>query len=331
MQKHVVLMAFTGGNASSIAGPLEVLRYASERLIDKTPISVTVASKDGSEVTCDDGVNIIPTSSVDEIRDIDLVFLAGMPSNIDEAIDSNSDTINWIRDQHAQGTTFAAVCPTQALLAHAGLTRGKSVNMHWSLINDARRRWPSTNWTADRMVVEDTKLYSCCGAAAAIDLTLHIIEHLCGRESVLMCAQWFQTGLPGTRQHIPPAMFGCLTPEKTDMARITTWIHEHYHESINFEILSSHYGMSWRTFYRHFLKTTGDSPKVYLQKLRLNAARHMLETNGGTIDQICERVGYSNPAFFRMLFKRYIGMTPSCYRKNYSFRYTDSERIRKTV
>ena len=78
--------------------------------------------------------------------------------------------------------------------------------------------------------------------------------------------------------------------------------------------------MSWRTFYRRFQESFGDPPKVYLQKLRLNAARRLLENDQDPIDQVAARVGYADPAFFRTLFKRHVGMTPSRYRESFRLR-----------
>lgn len=94
----------------------------------------------------------------------------------------------------------------------------------------------------------------------------------------------------------------------------------HFHEPIHFETLAQNFGMSWRTFYRHFQEAFGDPPKTYVQKMRLNAARRLLESDTLAIDQVATRVGYGDPAFFRGLFKRHMGMTPSRYRESFRTR-----------
>ena len=170
------------------------------------------------------------------------------------------------------------------------------------------------------MVVEDHAIYSCCGASATIDLTLYIVDRFCGRDAMLACAQWFLADLPRVRQHIPPPMFNGRASDDSAMAAVESWILGHFHEPIHFESLAREFSMSWRTFYRHFLGTFGDSPKVYLQKLRLNAARRLLESDLGSIDQIASKVGYDDAAFFRSLFKRHLGMTLSRYHENFRFR-----------
>lgn len=318
--KHVVIVSFAGGNASSIAGPLDIFEFARTKTDGDDPLRVTVLSKDGNSVACGGCVTVTPSGSVHDVGDVDLVFLAGMPCDVDEVLHDNDDVIGWINEQHRRGVAIATVCPSQALLANDGMLDGRSVAMHWSLIDEVRERWPAVNWTTERMIVEDRGIYSCCGAGAAIDLALYIVDSLCGRDAMLACTQWFVTDLPRVRQNVPPPAPGRTPRVDAVMAPVESFILGHFQEPIRFEALADQFGMSWRTFYRRFQESFGDSPKVYLQKLRINAARRLLEKDAGTIEQIATRVGYSDPAFFRTLFNRHVGMTPSHYRESFRFR-----------
>lgn len=318
--QHLALVSFAGGNASTITGPLEVLDFAARQFPDSPPFEVSVITRDGAAVTCDGCVTITPVSSIADARPADCVFLAGMPCDVNEVISANAGILDWLAGQLARGVPVATVCPSQALLAHGGLLDGRSVAMHWSLIDEVRRRFPAVRWTAERMVVEDQGLYSCCGASATIDLTLHLVERLCGRDTMLACAQWFLADLPRVRQRVPPPLLRTRPAEPGAMAAVERSILGRFQEPIHFESLAREFGMSWRTFYRRFQETFGDPPKVYLQKLRLNAARRLLEADQLSVDQVATQVGYGDPAFFRTLFKRYVGMTPSRYRENFRFR-----------
>lgn len=318
--KHVVIVSFGGGIASSIAGPLDVFEFARANVEDAADFRVTVLSKDGAAVNCGGCVTVTPTGSVHDVGDVDFVFLAGMPCDVDAVLADNDDVCAWIREQFERGAEIAAVCPSQALLAHGGLLNGRNVAMHWSLLDEVRARWPEVNWTTDRMVVEDRGIYSCCGAGAAIDLALYIVDGLCGRDAMLACTQWFLMDLPRVRQNVPPPRLDRATRVDSLMEPVESWILGHFHEPVQFQALAGQFGMSWRTFYRRFQDAFGDPPKVYLQKLRINAARRLLEKDSGTIEQIATRVGYSDPAFFRTLFSRHVGMTPSHYRESFRFR-----------
>ncbi len=318
--QHLALVSFAGGNASTITGPLELFDFAARQFAHAPPFEISVITRDGGSVVCDGCVTITPASSIASARPADVIFLAGMPCDVDEVIRANADILDWLRAAIARGVPVATVCPSQALLAHGGLLDGRTVAMHWSLIDDVRRRFPAVRWTAERMVVEDHGIYSCCGASATNDLALYLVDRLCGRDTMLACAQWFLADLPRVRQQVPPPMLLRGGGAQGPMAGVESWILGHFHEAVHFETLARDFGMSWRTFYRRFQDTFGDPPKAYLQKLRLNAARRLLESDASSIDQIAGKVGYGDPAFFRTLFKRYVGMTPSRYRESFRLR-----------
>lgn len=315
--QRLALLSFAGGNASATAAPLEVLEFAARRFTPSRPLEISVITRDGEAITCDGCVTITPASSIAAAGDPDVVFLAGMPCDVDEVVHANADILDWLAAQLSRGIPVATACPSQALLAHGGLLDGRTVAMHWSLVDDVRRRYPAVDWTAERLVVEDRGFYSCCGASATIDLTLTLVERLCGHDAMLACAQWFLADLPRARQPVPPPMLPRGHGAQGVMAAVERWMVGHFHEPVRFESLAGEFGMSWRTFYRRFQAAFGDPPKVYVQKLRLNAARRLLESESVAIDQVANRVGYGDPAFFRALFKRYVGMTPSRYREQF--------------
>jgi transcriptional regulator GlxA family with amidase domain len=318
--KHLVLVSFAGGNASTTSAPLEVFEFAARCFAPAPPFEISVITQDGAAVTCGDFVTITPDGSIADARPADVVFLSGMPCNVEECLRASSGMFDWLCEQVARGALVAAVCPSQVLLAHAGLLNGRTVAMHWSMVDEVRKKYPAVRWTAERMVVEDQGMYSCCGTSSIVDLTLYLVHHLCGRDTMLACAQWFLADLPRVRQQSPPPLLRCASKAVGPMTAVEHWLVGHFHENIHFEALAQQFGMSWRTFYRHFQEAFGDPPKIYLQKMRLNAARRLLEIGTLHIDQIAARVGYADPAFFRTLFKRHVGMTPSHYRESFRLR-----------
>ena len=81
--------------------------------------------------------------------------------------------------------------------------------------------------------------------------------------------------------------------------------------------------MSPRNFIRRFKAATGLKPVEYLQKLRVRVARHYLEEGDTRVEEIGGRVGYDDAPFFRRVFKRETGLTPSSYRKQFSTRASE--------
>ncbi|MEQ8659406.1 MAG: helix-turn-helix domain-containing protein [Gammaproteobacteria bacterium] len=319
--RHIALVTFAGGNASAVAGPLDVLAFAREKAAGVAPIELTVLTPDGRAVACGSCMTLNPVAALVDTPPPDVVFLTGMPCDIDTVIDAHAGILGWLATQRARGAALATVCPSQALLAHGGMLDGHDVAMHWSLIDDARRRWPAVRWSADRMVIEDHGVYSCCGASATVDLALYLVDRLCGRDVMTACAQWFLADPPRLHRQLPPPPLALPRAPASNpaMGAVESWILGNFQQPVHFESLAAEC-MSWRTFYRHFQVAFGDSPKVYLQKLRLNAARRLLENDAAPIESIAARVGYGDAAFFRTLFKRHVGMTPSRYRESFRLR-----------
>lgn len=99
--------------------------------------------------------------------------------------------------------------------------------------------------------------------------------------------------------------------------RAEEWIHRHCQESFRFEALARQLGMSPRNFIRRFKTATGLAPTEYVQRLRIRAAKRLLEAGDAGVTQVCYRVGYDDLAFFRRLFKRYTGLAPAEYRRRF--------------
>jgi transcriptional regulator GlxA family with amidase domain len=95
------------------------------------------------------------------------------------------------------------------------------------------------------------------------------------------------------------------------------WMHKNFAKSFSLEDLAERVGMSMRNFVRRFKQATGDTPLIYLQKLRVAAAKRMLENNHRTMPEISAAVGYQDVVFFRSLFQRHTGILPSEYRERF--------------
>ena len=90
---------------------------------------------------------------------------------------------------------------------------------------------------------------------------------------------------------------------------------ENYREEINVEDYALTRGMSASNFYRVFKQISGSTPLQFILKLRLSNAQNLLENSNLTIAEIASAVGYENPLYFSRLFHKYIGVSPSEYRK----------------
>ena len=309
--------------SSTAIGPMEVFRHAGTLwnvLTGNRPLPrfrVTTASADGRAVSCDGPIKVQPTTSINAIRKTDLIFIPTTGLSIDDIVERNAPVVPWLRRWHKRGAAIASVCTGVGLVAATGLLDGKRATTHWALADRFREKYPKVQWMPELMVTEDRGFYCGGGVHAALDLSLHLVEKFCGHEVAMQSAKAMLIETPRTWQ----AGFSII-PLKTEhsdeaIVRAQEWLQQNFRRSFPVEAPAQHVGMSLRNFVRRFKLATGDSPLAYLQKLRVAAAKRLLESNHRSLQEISEAVGYQDVAFFRQVFQRHTGVSPSAYRQKF--------------
>ncbi len=319
-----VTILFLDGTFSSTAiGPMEVFRHAGTLWGFLTGtrqlphFRVTTASVDGRAVRCDGPIMIQPDVAITAIRKTDLIFIPTTGLNLDEVVEHYAPVVPWLRRWHKRGAAIASVCSGVGLVAATGLLDGKRATTHWGLAERFRKQYPEVKWMPELMVTEDRGFYCGGGVHAAIDLTLYLVEKFCGHEVAMQTAKAMLIETPRAWQ----AGFA-IVPLKTEhsdesISSAQEWLHQNFHRSFPLEAPARRVGMSLRNFVRRFKQATGDSPLMYLQKLRIAAAKRLLESDHRTVQEISDAVGYQDVAFFRDLFQRHTGVSPSSYRERF--------------
>jgi transcriptional regulator GlxA family with amidase domain len=319
----VTVLFLDEGHASTSIGPLEVFRDAGvlwNTWTDSEPqpgFRVRSASIGGEAVSPDGPYTIRPDCSLAEIGDTDLVFVPAAGLDIERVIERHASVIEFLRRSYENGSRIAGVCTGVGLLAAAGILDGKRATTHWAVVENYRARFPNVDWCPDDFVTESDRVYCGGGVYAALDLALYLVEKLCGRTMAVQCAKALLIDMPRACQ----AGFSLLPmgTRHSDQAihKAEDWIHRHCGERIRFDALARELGMSPRNFIRRFKEATTLAPVDYVQRLRIRAARELLEQDHVTVQEVSYSVGYEDVPFFRKLFKRYTGLTPAAYRRQF--------------
>jgi transcriptional regulator GlxA family with amidase domain len=319
-----VTILFLDGMLSSTAiGPMEVFRHSGalwNYLTGTRPIAhfrVTTASVDGRPVRCDGSVYIQPEKALSDIRKIDVIFVPTTGISVDDVVAHYAPVVPWLRRWHKRGCAIASVCSGVGLVAATGLLDGKRATTHWAMAHRFREKHPKVKWMPELMVTEDRGFYCGGGVHAALDLSLYLVEKFCGHDVAVQSAKALLIETPRAWQ----AGFA-IVPLKTEhnddsISTAQEWLHENFHRSFPLNALAQRVGMSLRNFVRRFKQATGDSPLMYLQKLRVAAAKRLLESDSRAVQEISNAVGYQDTAFFRQLFERHTGGSPSAYRQRF--------------
>ena len=308
---------------STAIGPMEVFRHAGAlwNVLTGTQPSphfrVTTASVDGHAVRCDGPIQVRPAAALKDIRKTELILIPSTGISLDDVVERNAPVVPWLRRWHKRGAAIASVCSGVGLVAATGLLDGKRATTHWALAERFREKYPAVRWMPELMITEDHGLYCGGGVNASLDLALHLVEGFCGHDVAMQSAKALLIETPRAWQ----AGFA-VVPLKTEHSDETIsgaqeWLHQNFHRNFPLEATAKRVGMSLRNFVRRFKQATGDSPLSYLQKLRIAAAKRLLESDHRTMQEISDAVGYQDVAFFRQLFERHTGASPSAYRQRF--------------
>jgi transcriptional regulator GlxA family with amidase domain len=322
MIEATILYCADGPISSSIA-PLEVFYAAGATwnlcmsIVPEPRFSVTTVSIDGRSIVGGAGVQVTPDKSIADIEHTDIVLIPAGGADIDALLEKNAPVIPWLRALHEKGTLIAGVCTGVALLAEAGLLDGRRATTYWAAADQFKARYPDVDWQPHLCVTEDRGVFCGGGVYASVDLALYIVEKLCGRDIALGCAKSLVVQMPRTYQMgyaILP--FGSEHTDRT-IRRAEDWLHDHFPDDVDLDRLAIDLATTPRTFLRRFKAATGATPLAYLQRLRTEAAKCMLEQDRMTVQEVGLAVGYEDVAFFRDVFKRHAGLAPGAYRERY--------------
>lgn len=319
----VAVLAYDDCLVSAVSGVLEILSIANsvaqESAQDVEFSGLSILSSDGMDVRGYVGIPLLISGSIQEYKP-DILILPPIFGEI-EVLLENETLIKRIAELAEQGTILASACAGSFLMARAGLLEAKPATTHWKLADDFADRFENVDLQPRRMLI-DGGSYICAGGAMAWqDLALHLVARFMGREASSTCAKMLV--MDSTRDvQTPYFMFESKSKDDgfvdKDIQRVQEWMQENYQQTSSIESLAELAGIGERTFLRRFKRATGMTPNNYLQQLRVEAARHLLEVSSKGVEEITSLVGYDNPSSFRRLFKRMTGLSPREYRSRFS-------------
>lgn len=225
--------------------------------------------------------------------------------------------IDWIRDQYDLGAIICSVCTGSMMLAEAGLLDEHEATTHWSAQGTFAECYPRVILRPERVLVptgQEHRIVTSGGATSWTELALYLVARFSGEAEARRIAKVF---LFGDRSDGQLPFAAIVRPKQHDDSVISDcqeWIADHYAVANPVSRMVGRSGLTERTFKRRFAKTTGYAPLDYVQSLRIEEAKHMLETTDDAIDDIAFGVGYEDPNSFRRLFKRMTSITPNQYR-----------------
>ena len=268
---------------------------------------------------CGNGIPVSPELTIEEKSHADIIVVPELWLAPDDDLeDRYPDLKEWLRQRYRAGNTIYSACSGAVLLAASGLLNGKSATSHWGYADLFRRSFPAVRFIPEPNIVfadHNGQIVTAGGATSWHDLAIHIISRHCSPGEALHIAKVYLLQWHGEGQ-LPYASLVRRQPHADSIVRqAEDWLRKHFHEPHAVAALVAECGIPERSLKRRFASATGSTVIGYVQNLRIEEAKRLLESGDSSSDDIASAVGYENPAFFRRLFKRSTGLTAGQYRR----------------
>jgi transcriptional regulator GlxA family with amidase domain len=325
----VRIWVFDGILASSVAGAVDVFTAANwifaetggRHRTKAPPLRWRIESLDGRDVESASGQTIRVDGPINARAAADAVIVPGpFVADIEgflEKTDLVAPLVAALRRQHAHGALLASYCTGSFLLAEAGLLDGGIATTHWARGKLFARRYPEVDLRISDIITEQERIICSGAVTSSLNLALRIVEKLAGAE---VAAEVGKVMLIDANRVSQASYASRLEEQHSDplVARAQRFMHTSLQRGFNLGELARHLAVSERTLNRRFKQALGEPPLQYLQTLRVDVAKRLLETRRLKVDNVSERVGYNDLSTFRRLFKRQTGLSPREYQRRFS-------------
>jgi transcriptional regulator GlxA family with amidase domain len=315
--RRVVILAFPGVQPLDVIGPAEVFAGA-DALSGGDAYSVEVVARDAGPIAvrCG-GYSLLPKLTTAGCRGpIDTLVVAG-GVGVREA-ERDVGLIRWIRSAARRSRRVTSVCSGSFLLARAGLLAGKTVTTHWASTEELARLHPELKVDPNPIFVRDGDVWTSAGVTSGMDLSLALVEEDLGREIAVEIARWLVLFLqrPGGQAQFSSHLSAQIA-ERRPLRELQSWIADNLDADLRVETLAERAAMSPRNFARFFRREIGMTPAAYVEQLRVERARQLLEDSADPVELISTSCGFGTPETMRRAFARRVGAPPAQYRARF--------------
>lgn len=314
--RRVVLLAPDGLQPLDAIGPLEVFHTA--HTLRDGAYAVEVVAPGGGVVTSRSGLRIVadPLPEIHPAHPLDTVLVAGGEGTRVAARDP--ELLAWVRAASAAARRTTSVCTGSFVLAAAGLLDGRRATTHWMWCDLLQRSFPTVTVDPDPIFVRDGDVWTSAGVTAGMDLALALVEDDLGPEAALAVARQLVVFVkrPGGQAQFSAGL-AAQAARREPLRELQAWIVDHLDTDLSVPALAQRACLSERQFARAFKDETGMTPAHYVESLRVERARLLLE-DGATVDEAARATGFRSAEVLRRAFHRRIGVAPSAYRERFA-------------
>jgi transcriptional regulator GlxA family with amidase domain len=318
--RRIAVLATPTAQALELAGPIEVFAMADRKLKEagrsRSPAYIIdiVSAVDDLTIHSPSGLSMLAHRPYSKVKEpVDTLLIAG---GMDPWSAKPYPTlIAWLQEQAQSVRRLASVCTGAFLLAEAGLLDGRRVTTHWYFCQQLQEQFPKLTVDPEPIFIRDGNISTSAGVTAGMDLALAMVEEDLGMDITLRVARalvLFLRRSEGQSQFSTSLAFQAKS--QLPLREIPVFILENLGRELTVESLASRVAMSPRNFARVFRQEFGETPAAFVERLRLETARKLVEESDRTLDEIASSCGLGSADNMRRTFQKRFRRTPSSMR-----------------
>lgn len=320
----VTILGYDQAYASAITGALDLFALAGitwQRMQGLEPqkcFNVQLASINQKDIHCINQLTLKSQIAIEDVSHTDLLIIPTIGGKLESVLESNRNLLPFIRHFHHNGADIASNCSGAFLLAEAGILNGKTATTHWGYAELFKQRYPEVDLQPEKLITQNGTIYCSGGGMAWFDLALLLIERYCGHDVATETAKAHVLDIARGNQAAYAQLRSKKYHQDIEIKKAQEWLELNFSKAITLDSLAASVNLSTRTFLRRFKQATGQTPLNYLQSIRVETAKKLLETQSQSLETLTNAVGYEDLSSFTRLFKTFTGLSPSQYRKKFT-------------
>ena len=308
--RRIIFVTYEGAEILDLTGPSSVFSTAC-RLANQPVYETIIISSAGGLVKHSCGTRLETRRSDQfDFTESDTVLIVGSYEEALQRAAEDEGLHRLMRRASASAERYGSICSGTFILAEAGLLNEGKVTTHWMARESFEHRYPGLLAADDPLYVANDRLWTSAGVTTGIDMALAILEKDHGTNLKARTARQLAVY---AHRHGKQAQFSAIldAQNRLDLSffGLFDWLNNNIERAVSVNDMANFVGMSRRSFYRRFKSEIGEPPAKFVDRLRFQRAREILEA-GQPVKIVANKVGFGSEAAFRSAFKNHFGLPP---------------------